>query len=129
MKKIFLQKSYEIKDNWICIITLKQRVKTEDRQEPSLLMQICAKQIFRLMPGITDQFFDLCYSKNLKDKQIRLFIKKYYNVDFNLQPLDFIKIAKEFFFEAISIFDRLNLHYDGTDPMLNMDETIFFSNE
>ena len=81
------------------------------------------------MSGITDQFFDLCCSKNLKDKQIRLFIKKYYNVDFNLQPLDFIKIAKEFFFEAVSIFDKLNLHYDGTDPMLNMDETIFFSNE
>ena len=49
------------------------------------------------MSGIIDQFFDLCYSKNLKDKQIRLFIKKYYNVDFNLQPLDFIKIADEFF--------------------------------
>ena len=128
MKKIFLQKSYEIKDNWICIITLKQRVKTEDRQEPSLLMQICAKQIFRLMSGITDQFFDLRYSENLKDKQIESFVKKYYNVNFNLQPLDFIKIAEEFFVQAFSIFDRLNLYYNGTDPMASMDETIFFNN-
>ena len=128
MKKIFLQKSYEIKDNWICIITLKQRVKTEDRQEPSLLMQICAKQIFRLMSGITDQFFDLRYSENLKDKQIERFVKKYYNVNFNLQPLDFIKIAEEFFVQAFSIFDRLNLYYNGTDPMASMDETIFFNN-
>ena len=129
MKYIFFQKAHEITDdNWICIITLKQHAKTDDRQEPSTLMQICAKQIFRLMSGITDQFFDLCYSKNLKDKQIKLFVKKYYNVNFNLKPLDFIKIAEEFFAQAFSIFDRLNLHYNGTDPMASMDETIFFSN-
>ena len=119
MKYIFFQKAYEMNDNWICIITLKQRAKTGDRQEPSTLMQICAKQIFRLISGITDQFFDLCYSKNLKDKQIKLFVKKYYNVNFNLKPLA----------QALSIFDRLNLHYNGTDPMASMDETIFFSNE
>ena len=90
-------------------------------------MQIGAKQIFRLMSGITDQFFYPRYSKNLKDKQIELFIKKYYNVNFNLRPLDFVKKADELFFEAVLIFEKLNFRYDGTDPMATMDETIFFS--
>ena len=95
MKCIFFQKAFEIVDNWICIITLKQSAK---KDKPSTLMQICAKQIFRLMSGIADQFFDLRYCKKVKDKQIELFIKKYYNVNFNLRPLDLIKIAEEFFF-------------------------------
>ena len=125
MKYIFFQKAYDIVDNWICIITLRQFAK---KDKPSTLMQICAKQIFRLMSGITDQFSDLRYCKNVKDKQIELFIKKYYNVNFNLRPLDFIKIAEEFFFEAVLIFEKLNFHYNGTDPMASMDETIFFSN-
>ena len=127
MKKfICLNQSYEIKNDWICII---ECVEAKDRQNPSLLMQICAKIIFRLMSGITDQFFELRYYEDLQDTQIERFVKKYYKVNFNLKPVDFIKIAEEFFAEALSIFDRLNLNYNGTDPMLNMDETIFFSNE
>ena len=124
MKCIFFQKAYEIVDNWICIITLKQSAK---KDKPSTLMQICAKQIFRLMPGTTDQFFDLRYCKKVKDKQIELFIKKYYNVNFNLRPLDFIKIAEQLFFEAGLIFEKLNIGYNGIDPMASMDESIFFS--
>ena len=65
MKCIFFQKAFEIVDNWICIITLKQSAK---KDKSSTLMQICAKQIFRLMSGITDQFFDLRYCKKVKDK-------------------------------------------------------------
>ena len=123
---IFFQKAYDLDlvENWICILTLKQAVK---KKKPSTLMQVCAKQIFRLMSGIADQFFYLRYSKNLKDKQIELFIKKYYNVNFNLRPLDFVKKAEELFFEAVLIFEKLNFRYDGTDPMATMDETIFFS--
>ena len=124
MKCIFFQKAFEIVDKWICIITLKQSAK---KDKPSTLMQICAKQIFRLMSGIADQFFDLRYCKKVKDKQIELFIKKYYNVNFNLRPLDLIKIAEEFFFEAVLIFDKLNICYNGIDPMATMDDSIFFS--
>ena len=53
---IFFQKAYDLDlvENWICILTLKQAVK---KKKPSTLMQICAKQIFRLMSGIADQFF------------------------------------------------------------------------
>ena len=125
MRRIYLNQSYEITDGWICII---QCVEGKHLSNPSKLTQISAKSIFRLMAGIIDQFYDLNFCDNFQIDQISYFVKKYYNVNFNLKPLDFVRVSRSFFEEALAIYKKYNFNYNGKDPMLNLDERIFFSN-
>ena len=125
MKRIYLNICWEKIDKWICII---QCVERKYSLKPSKLTQLSAKKIFRLMSGITDQLFypkDCC--NNCQSCKICKFVRKYYNVNFNLKPLDFVKVSNIFFENAISIFKEYNINYDGRDPMLNLDEKIFFN--
>ena len=111
-------------DGWICII---QCVEKKYASTPSKLTQISAKSIFRLMSGIIDQFYDLNFCDNFQSVQINVFVRKYYNVNFNLRPLDFVRTSKLYFEEALVIYKLYNFSYNGKDPMLNLDEKIFFS--
>ena len=106
MRRIYLNQSYEITDGWICII---QCVERKYLSNPSKLTQISAKSIFRLMASIIDQFYDLNFCDNFQIGQISDFVKKYYNVNFNLKPLDFVRISRSFFEEALVIYKKYNL--------------------
>ena len=89
-------------------------------------MQQSAKRIFRPMSGLIYQLeYQNCCEE--RDCDLCIFIRKYYNINFNTKPLVFHKYCEDFLKEAACFYKRFNLKYDGRDPMTCFDEERFFS--
>ena len=122
MKRIFLNIQYT---KYYDVIDLITTAKIKFRRTPAKLMQISAKSIFCLMSGMIYEFFDhdTCY-ENCK---ICAFERKFYNVDFNLKAIDFAKACNLFLEEALLIYNKYDINFEGGILNPDLDETIFFS--